>query len=85
MKKGIKFAFVGAIGTAVNLALLYSLTTYLHVYYMYSDFDKFRLYRSSTCTVHVVKRDYSLQRHLGIYTTAIFSTSSLLMIGFTKL
>ena len=38
MKKGVKFAFVGAIGTVVNLGLLYSLTTYLHVYYMYSEF-----------------------------------------------
>ncbi len=35
--KGIKFAIVGAIGTGLNLGILYSLTTYTHLYYLLSE------------------------------------------------
>ncbi len=35
--KGIKFAFIGAVGTVVNLGILYGLTTYAHVYYILSE------------------------------------------------
>lgn len=35
--KGIKFAFIGAVGTVLNLAILYGLTTYVHVYYILSE------------------------------------------------
>jgi len=36
--KGIKFAFIGAVGTVLNLGILYGLTTYVHVYYIVSEF-----------------------------------------------
>jgi putative flippase GtrA len=35
--KGIKFAFIGALGTVLNLGILYGLTNYVHVYYIYSE------------------------------------------------
>jgi GtrA-like protein len=35
--KGIKFAFIGAVGTGLNLGILYALTTYLRVYYLLSE------------------------------------------------
>jgi putative flippase GtrA len=35
--KGVKFAFIGAIGTVLNLGILYSLTTYVHLYYLISE------------------------------------------------
>ena len=35
--KGVKFAFIGAIGTVLNLGILYSLTTYVHLYYLVSE------------------------------------------------
>ena len=35
--KGIKFGFIGAIGTALNLGILYGLTNYAHLYYIYSE------------------------------------------------
>jgi putative flippase GtrA len=35
--KGIKFGLVGAAGTVLNLGLLYALTEYGHVYYLYSE------------------------------------------------
>ena len=35
--KGIKFGFVGAVGTVLNLGILYSLTDYAHVFYIYSE------------------------------------------------
>jgi putative flippase GtrA len=35
--KGVKFAFIGAIGTVLNLSILYVLTDYAHVYYIYSE------------------------------------------------
>ncbi|HUI86905.1 MAG TPA: GtrA family protein [Nitrososphaerales archaeon] len=37
MTKGVKFAFIGAIGTVLNLAILYGFTTYAHVYYLLSE------------------------------------------------
>ena len=41
IKQLIKFAFVGAIGTIVNLTILYVLTEFLLVYYIISEiFDK---------------------------------------------
>ena len=35
--KGIKFAFIGAIGTVLNLGILYTLTSYGHLYYLVSE------------------------------------------------
>lgn len=35
--KGFKFAFIGAIGTVLNLGILYTLTNYGHLYYIYSE------------------------------------------------
>ncbi len=35
--KGVKFAFIGAIGTGLNLGILYALTTYVHLYYLLSE------------------------------------------------
>lgn len=35
--KGIKFAFIGAIGTVLNLSILYGLTNYGHLYYIFSE------------------------------------------------
>jgi len=35
--KGIKFAIIGAIGTVMNLGILYALTDYGHVYYILSE------------------------------------------------
>jgi putative flippase GtrA len=35
--KGIKFGFIGAIGTVLNLAILYGLTNYGHLFYIYSE------------------------------------------------
>jgi hypothetical protein len=35
--KGVKFAFIGAVGTVLNLGILYGLTTYAHVYYILSE------------------------------------------------
>ena len=35
--KGIKFAFVGAVGTVLNISILYGLTNYAHFYYIYSE------------------------------------------------
>ena len=35
--KGVKFGFIGAIGTALNLGILYGLTNYAHLYYLYSE------------------------------------------------
>jgi len=35
--KGIKFGFIGAIGTVLNLAILFGLTNYAHLYYIYSE------------------------------------------------
>ena len=35
--KGLKFGVVGALGTVVNLGILYGLTNYLHIYYIYSE------------------------------------------------
>ena len=35
--KGIKFGIIGAIGTVLNLAILYGLTNYVHVYYLISE------------------------------------------------
>jgi putative flippase GtrA len=35
--KGIKFAIIGGIGTILNLSILYGLTTYAHLYYLYSE------------------------------------------------
>lgn len=35
--KGIKFAVIGAIGTGLNLGILYALTEYAHVYYIVSE------------------------------------------------
>ena len=35
--KGIKFGIVGAIGTFLNLGILFALTEYVHVYYIYSE------------------------------------------------
>jgi putative flippase GtrA len=35
--KGIKFGFIGAIGTVLNLGILYGLTNYAHLYYIYSE------------------------------------------------
>jgi putative flippase GtrA len=37
VKKGLKFAFIGAIGTVLNLGILYGLTNYAHLYYLYSE------------------------------------------------
>jgi len=37
VKKGIKFAFIGAIGTVLNLGILFGLTNYAHLYYLYSE------------------------------------------------
>ena len=35
--KGIKFGFIGGIGTVLNLAILYGLTDYGHIYYIWSE------------------------------------------------
>lgn len=35
--KGVKFAFIGAVGTALNLGILFALTTYVHLYYLLSE------------------------------------------------
>jgi putative flippase GtrA len=35
--KGIKFGFIGAIGTVLNLGILYGLTNYAHLFYIYSE------------------------------------------------
>ena len=37
LTKGMKFAFIGAVGTVLNLGILYGLTTYVHVYYILSE------------------------------------------------
>ncbi len=35
--KGIKFGFIGSIGTVLNLGILFGLTEYAHLYYLYSE------------------------------------------------
>jgi putative flippase GtrA len=35
--KGVKFAFIGGIGTILNLGILYGLTNYAHLFYLYSE------------------------------------------------
>jgi len=35
--KGIKFGFIGGIGTVLNLGILFGLTEYAHLYYIYSE------------------------------------------------
>ncbi|MDA4122931.1 MAG: GtrA family protein [Thaumarchaeota archaeon] len=35
--KGLKFASIGALGTVLNLAILYTLTDYGHIYYIFSE------------------------------------------------
>ena len=35
--KGVKFGLIGAIGTVLNLGILYVLTSYAHVFYLYSE------------------------------------------------
>lgn len=35
--KGVKFAFIGAIGTVMNLGILFGLTNYAHLYYLWSE------------------------------------------------
>jgi putative flippase GtrA len=35
--KGLKFASIGALGTVLNLAILYTLTDHGHIYYLYSE------------------------------------------------
>jgi putative flippase GtrA len=35
--KGVKFGFIGAIGTVLNLGILFGLTSYAHLYYIYSE------------------------------------------------
>jgi dolichol-phosphate mannosyltransferase len=41
IKQLIKFAFVGAIGTIINLSILYILTEFFHVYYIFSEMVAF--------------------------------------------
>jgi len=41
IKQLFKFAFVGAIGTIVNLSILYILTEFFHVYYILSEMIAF--------------------------------------------
>ena len=41
IKQLIKFAFVGFIGTIVNLSILYTLTEFFHVYYIFSEIIAF--------------------------------------------
>ena len=35
--KGVKFGIIGAIGTVLNLGILYGLTNYVHIYYLVSE------------------------------------------------
>ena len=35
--KGIKFGFIGGIVTVLNLGILFGLTEYAHLYYLYSE------------------------------------------------
>jgi putative flippase GtrA len=37
ISKGIKFGLVGAAGTVLNLVILFALTEYGHIYYLYSE------------------------------------------------
>lgn len=35
--KFVKFAIIGAIGSGINLAVLYALTSGVHIWYLYSE------------------------------------------------